>query len=137
MLRTLCLLALIASQNGCESCEFTFGTLDVHGHLTIKGPVPAGGVTIEVCDGPDKGECTGDGYADTSSVPMTYAASLVPTGAFTCGFSERWIVFEGKDCTRTAIQPITHEDFDKASAQAAALDDVDVTLYCGQSAAAE
>lgn len=131
-LASLVVLAAVALQPSCESCEFTFGALIAGGAITIEGAPPAE-LTVEVCDGPQAGDCDdGAGFVDRSTTPITYHAELVPEGVFGCSYQRRWLVFTAPGCTPTAIEVIMCSDIEGAAAEAAErdLEALDVTLTC-------
>jgi len=101
------ILIVLAHLSGCESCEWTYGGLEVSGHFTVKGTRPVD-LELLACTGPSADDCGSyGGYVDGS-----YTVYLAPDGEFTCGFSHRWLVVRGTGCTTTAIEVLSTDDLD-------------------------
>jgi hypothetical protein len=105
----LLLLIAVVCAPGCESCEFTYGSIEVSGTLVIKGPEPAD-LRIAACYGPGPDNCGGE-YADGSITSGTdrryeYVAWIPSEGTWSCGFERHWIVVTGTSCTETAIDAL-------------------------------
>jgi hypothetical protein len=124
-------LTALALVPGCESCEFTYGSVGVAGTLVIKGPVPAD-LRIELCDGPGREDCgeypEGDLGAGADG-RYAYTAYIPAEGVWTCGFNRRWIVVTGTNCTTTAVEALSTDSVDPPPGDV----DLDLELHCAVS----
>jgi hypothetical protein len=123
-------LAVLLSQPACESCEFSYGSYEVQGTVTVDGPVPAD-LAIRFCTSAHADNCIDGSFTPPATSASTVSGSLpvtymlddgVPSeGTWSCSYEKHWLVITGTGCEETAIdvtaQPETHT--------------VDATLYCG------
>jgi hypothetical protein len=115
---------------GCESCNFTFGSITVGGMVTVVGDRPAD-LQLAACDGPDANNC----QRPISVAGTAYMLGIENEGIFSCGYPKRWLVFTGTGCETVAFGVLSHDDTMAAQAEAAMLDlmTIDVTIICGGS----
>ena len=134
----LALAAMTATtQPACESCEFTYGRIQVSGTITVDGPPPAD-LTIRLCSSPEATSCLDTWVptpADPANPPATSAASIAYEGAipsegdWSCSFDKHWLVITGTGCEETAIDVLGATSHGTpAPADSTALD---ATVYCG------
>ena len=115
---------------GCESCDFTFGSIAVSGTVTVVGARPAD-LQVAACDGPDANNC----QRPTPVPGPAYSVGIENEGVLSCGYPKRWLVFTGTSCKTVAFGVLSHDNTMAAKAEAAMLDleNVDVTIICGGS----
>lgn len=121
-------LIALASLPGCESCEFTYGSIEVTGTVVIKGPEPAD-LRIELCAGPDRETCgdTPEGYlGNGADGRYQYTAYIPSEGTWTCGFNRHWIVVTGTGCTEAAVDALASGNGSAEETDVA----LDLELHC-------
>lgn len=126
----LALIAL-ALAPGCESCEFTYGSIEVGGTLVIKGPEPTD-LRIDLCEGPSRESCGGypEGYLGAGADGRyEYTAYIPAEGTWTCGFNRRWIVVTGTGCTPSAVEAVSTASVDVPHRNV----ELDLELHCALS----
>jgi hypothetical protein len=116
---------------GCESCEWTYGSIMVGGTVTVIGDAPAD-LQVDVCDGPEAKHCQGPSPIAANTA---YTMYIENEGFWHCGYPKRWLVFTGTGCKTVAFGVLSHDETMAAKAEAAMLGlmDVDVTIICGGS----
>ncbi|HEU0035483.1 MAG TPA: hypothetical protein VFQ53_32960 [Kofleriaceae bacterium] len=134
MLR-VCLVMLVILEAGCESCEWSNGSLQVGGRVIVKGTPPYD-LEIHTCKTPQGDECNAPATVRDDGDGPHYLTGIPSTGLFTCDYDQRWLRATATGCTPTVIELLSTEamgDDRQGYPAVADLDAVDVTIYCGVS----